>query len=77
MSESKLECPYCGSRKVLSYDEYRFCCIFGHGEKTLADLDEKTIENCIKEFEVLFECETCGRSFYVTYKLSGIKIEEK
>jgi len=66
----KLKCPFCGSRRILSWDEVRFCCKFGHGEYTIVDLGQKRIERV----RVEFECRDCGGKFYVVYKLSEIEL---
>jgi len=70
-----LACPYCNSKRILSIDEYRFCCLFEHGEKTLADLDHQTIKDNIEKLKVEFDCEDCGKSFYVIYEIT--KVEKK
>jgi len=70
---TKIACPYCNSERVISIDEYRFCCIFKHGEKTLKDLDPKIIKNMLEKLEIEFDCEDCGKTFYVVYEITQIK----
>jgi len=66
-----LKCPYCGSRKIESWEEIRFCCLFGHGERTLDQLGERASE--LLKVRVWFECRECSREFYLIYKPVAIE----
>ena len=68
----KLVCPYCNSKKISSDEEYRFCCVFKHGEKTLEDLEPKVIMDNLIRISIPFICENCGKEFHVVYKISEI-----
>lgn len=68
-----LKCPNCGSRKILSDEEYRFCCIFKHGDKTLDELPDYVIKGQLLTLKIEFYCEDCGTYFYVVYKPTEIK----
>lgn len=71
-----LRCPYCGSRRIESSDEYRFCCLFKHGELTLEQLEDWAIK-LLEKVEVEFECRDCERFFKVVYKPVAIKEEDQ
>jgi len=67
--EKRIKCPYCGSEEVYGSDEIRICCIFGHGSKTVKDVNPEnyvTLEPC-------FTCKKCGKWFIAVYELVGVK----
>ena len=41
------------------------------------DVEEKRHEHHLREVNIEYECNTCGRKIYLSYILDGVSVEEE
>ena len=74
MDLEDIRCPYCRSKRIECNEEYRFCCIFEHGEKTLDELPTIIVRESLLTLKIPFTCRDCGKYFYLVYKPVEIRV---